>query len=165
MVSMESLPNLLAAMSLQATTPGAGTCFHRCAALMLDLPPDAEMVFGVLRAATAEERAKIPNASPVPFIHAWVEFRGQLLAPTTIERTGGELRAMPLESYYQANQIRVTWRLRWPAFNQVARRFRLAAAFKHGSARTGSGEVVDALLKAAGVRYTLSERRTVLPKK
>jgi len=159
----KDLPHLMAAMTLSAKTPGAGTCFQRAAALMLDLPADAELVFGVLRAAPPEERAKNPNASPVPFIHAWVEFRGQLLAPSTIERTGGRLRAMPLDEYYDINGITRTWRLESAGFRQVARRFKLAAAFKHGAARAGSGVVVDALLKAAGVRYVLSERRTVLP--
>jgi hypothetical protein len=34
---------------------------------------------------------------------------------------------------------------------------------KHNSARAGDGRMVDALLAAAGVRYRLSDRRTVLP--
>jgi hypothetical protein len=160
---MNNLTHLSAAMSLSGTVPGTGTCFHRSAALMLDLPADAVMVFGVLRAATPEEIEKMPNASPVPFIHSWVEFRGMLLAPTTMERTGGELRPMPLEDYYTVNAITRTWRLTSTPFQQVARRFKLSAAFKHGSARAGKGEIIDALLQAAGVRYKLSERRTVLP--
>jgi hypothetical protein len=153
-------PHLKAALTYTSVT--GNTCVQRAAALMLDLP-GATMVFGVMRAASAEEMGKDPRASPVPFIHAWVEYRGILLAPTTIERTGGELRAMPLDDYYRINGITKTWRLGPAAFLMVARRWKLSSAFKHNSSRAGRAEVADALLKAAGVRYRLSDRRTLLP--
>ena len=157
---MKRHPYLAASLRLKSAT--GGTCFHRSAALMLDLR-GATLVFGVLRAATPEEQAKTPGASPVPFIHAWVEYRNMLLAPTTLERTGMELKAMPLADYYRVNAITTTWRLDHAAFMQVAKRWNLASALKHNSARAGDGRMVDALLAAAGVRYRLSDRRTVLP--
>jgi hypothetical protein len=125
-------PHLKAAMHLKGSA-GGNACVQRSAALMLDLT-GATLVFGVLRAATPEERARIgDNASPVPFIHAWVEYRGELLAPTLIE-TFGELRPLPVELYYGENGVKRTWRLEHKAFMQVARRYRLASAFRHGSA-------------------------------
>jgi len=160
-INLDGLPHLAAALTYSSRT-GGNTCVQRAAALMLDLT-GATLVFGVLRAATAEERERIgPSASPVPFIHAWVEYRGKLYAPTLVE-TFGELRALPVEVYYGANGITRTWRLEHKAYMQIARRYRLSAAFKHRSARAGDGEVADALLRAAGVKYVLSERRTILP--
>lgn len=156
------LTNLAAAMRL-TSNGSASTCFHRAAALMLDLP-GAVMVFGVLAAASEAEGAMEPRASAVPFIHAWVEYQGQVLAPTLIDRMGGKLCAIARHTYYRVNGIECTWRLPHAAFVRVARRYRLAAALKHGSDRAGSGDMVDALLRSAGVRYVLSDQRAVLPK-
>ena len=158
---LDTLPHLKAAMVYQ-TANGSNTCVQRAAALMLDLT-GATLVFGLMRPATAEERERIgEKASPVPFIHAWVEYRGELLAPTLIE-TFGDLRALPVEVYYGANGIKTTWRLEHKAFMQIARRYKLSSAFKHQSARAGDGMVADALLRSAGVKYVLSDRRTILP--
>lgn len=159
--NLDNLPHLAAALGYSSAS-GGNTCVQRAAALMLDMT-GATLVFGVLRAATPEERKRIGNrASPVPFIHAWVEYRGELFAPTLIE-TFGDLRALPLDVYYTENGIARTWRLEHKAFMQIARRYRLSSAFRHQSARAGDGEVTDALLRAAGVKYVLSERRTLLP--
>jgi hypothetical protein len=159
--NLDGLPHLSAAMSYRSTT-GQNTCVQRAAALMLDLT-GAVLVFGVVRAATPEERAKIgPTASPVPFIHAWVEYRDEVYAPTLIERFG-DLRPLPLDLYYSENGVERTWRLEHKAFMLVARRYRLSSAFRHNSDRAGHADVADALLRAAGVKYVLSERRTLLP--
>lgn len=161
-VTLSRCRYLQAALNLQSRN-GQNTCVQRAAALMLDLPADATLVFGVVRAASADEQAKDPRASPVPFIHAWVEYAGQLYAPTLIERFKGELRPIPIDVYYHTNAVTRTWRLGNAGFMQVARRWKLAASLKHGGARAGRGEVADALLQAAGVRYVLSARNTLLP--
>jgi len=87
----------------------------------------------------------------------------QILSRSEANETFGELRGLPPELYYGENDITRTWRLSHRAFMQVARRYRLASAFRHGSARMGDGEITDAILRAAGVKYVLSERRTILP--
>lgn len=160
MTTPTNFPNLTAALALTSVT--GNTCVQRSAALMLDLP-GATMVFGVMRAATAEEIAKDHRASPVPFIHAWVEYGGELYAPTLMERMKGNLHPLPIDVYYSTNAITKTWRLSHAQFMLVAKRWKLASAFKHGSSRAGKGEIADDLLKAAGVRYVLSDRRTILP--
>jgi hypothetical protein len=128
---------------------------------MLDLP-GATLVYGIVKASTPEELAKCSKSSPVPFIHAWVEYQGKVFAPTLIERFGF-LNSISKDAYYATNGVTTTWRLEQPAFQAVAKRFKLASAFKHGSVRPGKGEVTEAFLNAAKVRYKLSERRTVLP--
>lgn len=160
-LDLDELPHLAAALGYRSST-GANSCVQRAAALMLDLT-GATMVFGVVRAATPEEQASIgPKASPVPFIHAWVEYRGKLYAPTLVERFG-DLRPFPIDVYYSANGVTRTWKLEHKAFMQIARRYSLSAAFRHQSERAGRGDVTDAILRAAGVKYVLSARRTLLP--
>lgn len=156
-----NLRHLEAAVRFAARTPGAGTCIQRSAALMLDLR-NATLVFGVMRAATPEELEKLPNASPVPFIHAWVELDGAVYSPTKIS-DAGDLRPFTKADYYSANEIRQTWTLSAVAFGAIAKRFGLSAAFRHNRARARSGDVTDALLTAAGVKWKLSERHTILP--
>lgn len=156
-----NLTHLNAAVSYRSAH--GNQCVLRSAALMLDLP-GATLVFGVVRAATEAERAADPRASRVPFIHAWVEYDGRLLfAPTLIERMGGELRPFAIDDYYTVNGVTRTWRLSHDDFMKVARRFKLSAAFRHGKDRAGHRDVSEALLAAAGVRYVLSERNTMLP--
>lgn len=157
-----TLTHLAASLRFKSRTGATGTCVQRAAALMLDLR-NAMLMFGVLRAATAEELAKNPDASPVPFIHAWVEWHGDVYAPSTMEKFKGELVPIPRDAYYSANQIRQTWSLEAKPFGVIAKRYGLSAAFRHGKDRAGDGEITDALLKAAGVKYRLSERRTLLP--
>jgi hypothetical protein len=138
-----------------------GTCFVRSAALVLDLP-GATLVFGVVKAATPEEIAAFGEGSLEPFIHAWVEYKGEVFAPTLLERLGA-VRGFSTKDYYEANGVKRTWRLDHPGFQAIAKRYKLAAAFKHGSDRPGKGEVTEAFLRAAGVKFRISEERAVLP--
>lgn len=160
-VTLDRCRYLQLALTMQSAT-GQNTCVQRAAALMLDMPADAALVFGVVRAGTAAEQAKDPRASPVPFVHAWVEYDGQLYAPTLVEKLNG-LHPIPVDVYYRANGVTRTWRLENAGFMQVARRWKLAASLKHGSRRAGRGVVADAFLQAAGVQYVLSSRNTILP--
>jgi hypothetical protein len=157
-----TLTHLASALTFKSRTGNTGTCVQRAAALMLDLR-NATLMFGVVRAATPEELEKNPDASPVPFIHAWVEWRGDVYSPSSIEKFKGELLPLPKDVYYRANAVSRTWPLEPKAFQAVAKRFGLSAAFRHGKDRAGDGAVTDALLKAAGVKWKLSERRTLLP--
>lgn len=136
-------------------------CMQRAAALALDLP-GAEIVFGTLKAADPQMIATNPKASPIPFVHAWIEWRGDVYAPTLIERMGG-LRAINRESYYRENEPRDVRRLSREDFDKIAKRFALSAAFRHHKQRAGKGEYVDAMLEAAGVKWTLSPWGTILP--
>jgi hypothetical protein len=95
------LPFLSAAVKLRGVK---GMCFHRSVALCLDLP-GSSVVVGTLRAATPEERIGHEERSPVPFIHAWVEFEDKLMAPTTIEERGGLVFVRP-EDYYRICGVR-----------------------------------------------------------
>jgi hypothetical protein len=67
------------------------------------LPESARRVLIVAnpKAGSASRR----EHSPVPFIHAWAEYKGLAYAPTTIERTDGRLHAMIPAGYYTAREI------------------------------------------------------------
>jgi hypothetical protein len=142
---------------------GLGSCVLRSVALALDLR-SAVLTFGTMRAATDEEATYIANASRVPFIHCWLELDGRVIAPTTIERTAGVLVPMSRESYYDLNGVSDVRPVPRDKFDAIARRFRLSAAFRHTSPRAGNGEITEALLAAAKVRYVLGEHRALLPK-
>lgn len=154
-------PHLNAALAYYAGAEGSN-CVQRSAALMLDMP-GATLVFGVMSPATPEDLARDPDSSTVPFIHAWVERGNDLYAPTLVERMKKNFRPIPVDFYYRVNGITKTWRLTHAQFMPIARRWKLASAFKHGSQRAAKGEVAHALLQAAGVRYVLSDKNTILP--
>lgn len=164
MMPVSMLPHLNAAMAYKGRD-GSNSCVQRSVALALDLRGSV-VTFGTLRAATPEqiEAGEVPaNASRVPFIHCWVERGDTLYAPTTVERTGGCLVPMKREAYYELNGARDVRRVPLHDFRRIARRFGLSAALKHKSQRFGDGKVTEALLDAAGVRYVLSENRSLLP--
>lgn len=155
------LPHLSAALRFKGRN-GSGSCVQRSVALCLDLR-GALLTFGTLRAANEEEAAVIANASREPFIHCWVEVDDTVFAPTTLEQTDFVLRPMRRSSYYELNGVRNVRYVPRQHFNALAKRYRLSSALRHDSQRFGSPEVTDAFLRAAGVRYRLSENRSLLP--
>ncbi len=93
--------HLKAAMTVQAT-PEYGNCYHRSAALVLDLP-GSELCIGSFRGATDEELAQNPDAPTEPYIHAWVEKSGLVYSPSTIETNGMQLLPITRDYYYDTN--------------------------------------------------------------
>lgn len=154
-IHVDELRYLKAALAFTGRA-GSGSCVQRSVALALDLPGRAVVTFGTLRAATPEEVEQIgPQASRVPFIHCWVEVGDRVLAPTTLERAEGYLLPMARAAYYDTNAVRDPCPVPRADFERIVRRFRLASALKHGSARFGDGAITTALLEAARVRYVV----------
>lgn len=139
------LPNLASAMD-QTSASGLGMCFYRAAALVLDLPA-SEMVFATFKGAPPEEVAKNPRHSPTPFIHAFVEWHGQVLAPTLFD--GRAPFMMDREPYYRANAARDFHRLTRVAVRRVAAESGMLDWLK-GKPVAG---IPTALLAAAGVKW------------
>jgi hypothetical protein len=160
--AISELRYLQAATALRGTGESGQACIQWAAALALDLRQGL-LTFGTTRAATPEELVSIPGASPVPFIHAWVEIGQTLYAPTTLARTDWWLVPFDRDDYYTRNGVTDVHRLARARFEAIVKRWGLAAALKHGAARAGSGQLADALLQAAGVRYVVGEGRGVLP--
>lgn len=73
--------HLSCAMALEAN--GLGTCFHRAAAFVLDVP-GAKLCLGTFSEATEEEAGANPSASRHDFIHAWAEVSGCVFAPSML---------------------------------------------------------------------------------
>lgn len=157
-----TLTHLSGAMNFEGRGAGGQACAHWAAALVLDLR-GAELAFGTFEPLPPEQRTGAAGESTVPFIHAWVEWRGWVYAPTLIRALGGRLVPIEREAYYRANGARDVRVLPRARFDAIARRWGLSAAFRHRSARAGNGDLLAELLAAAGVRYTTSADRTLLP--
>jgi hypothetical protein len=144
------------------THPGKGLCFHRSAALVLDLRA-GEVVMGTFRAASPAELKTMAAASMVPFIHCWVERAGEVWAATLIERMGNVLTPIGREAYYRANGAHDIYRLGYSDLLKAAAGTGISAYFRTGSPLIGGRTVGDILLRAAGVPHEINEVGSVLP--
>jgi hypothetical protein len=157
-MTINSFPTLEAARLLEGNASN-GLCFHRSAALCYDLPKSM-VVIGVFQPSGLDE----PDASLIPFYHCWVEYCGRVLAPTTIERFNGELVPMDRNGYYNINGVTKVKRI---ARSQLLYIFQhtpeLLNQLRHGIMPTREGLLVDKLMKAAKLRYQLSETNGVIP--
>jgi hypothetical protein len=144
---------LLAAVAtdLVPAAPTSGLCFHRAAALALDLPA-AQLCVGTLRAATAEEIEAEPRASRVPFLHAWVERGAAVYAPTLLEQHG-DLRPIPRADYYEANGIRHVHRLNRRDIKRLAARHGWTGRAVFGMRTEGKPSLALVLLQEMGVPF------------
>jgi hypothetical protein len=141
---------------------GKGTCFLRAAGFVLDMP-GAVLCLGTVRAATEAERATIPNASPVPFIHCWAEFGDMVFAPTTIEQMGFRLRPMDRAGYYAINGVRDVVRMTRRALLHLSGEIGLSAHLRHGCPVRGDVTASEAIVIASGIAYRVGELGSVLP--
>jgi hypothetical protein len=162
MILFMMLSNLEQAMSL-ASPSGNGLCFHWSAALCLDIPGSI-MVIGILKPLGEREIAAglaLPDdASNVPFYHAWVEYKGQVLAPTLIEAMGG-LRPINKTWYYNINGCHNMRRIsRRDLLQLIKSNNELKDEILFGAE---NGKLVDNLMKLAKLPYKLSDRRGVIP--
>jgi hypothetical protein len=139
-----------------------GLCVHRSAALCYDLP-GSQLVFGTFTAATSEQREAMPEASDCAFIHAWVEYKGRVYAPTTIEHFGG-LVGMDKVGYYKVNGAH---NMRRMTRRHLVALFRLTPELleqlQFGIMPARHGLLVDTLLKAAKVSYRVSADGGLVP--
>jgi hypothetical protein len=143
---------------------GRGNCFHLSAALLLDLP-HGDLCIGTLRGATPEEAEHIPNASPVPFIHCWVEQGARLFAPTTIKAAGGVLYAYPRDHYYERNGIAPAsvHRLNRAGIKRLARTHGWSKAVPFGNGLMLAEPLGTTLLAAMGVAHEVNDDQGVVP--
>lgn len=153
---------LLASVVEKLTGEGShNACFHRATALALDLP-GAELCIGTIRGATAEEAREIAGASPVAFVHAWIELGGEVIAPTTIERAGG-LYAFPRAIYYAHNAARDVHRLTRRRVKRLATEHGWRRYLRTGKRPPGSEPLGAIVLAAAGVPHHIADHGGVLP--
>jgi hypothetical protein len=149
----KKMPHLRGAKKLVGH-PGQKLCVHESAAFVLDVP-GAVLCIGTFRASTPEEIAATPNASPVPFIHAWAEWGGLVWSPTA-------MRTCSPDAYYAANGARDIKRLPRPVLLKIAREIDLSRHLRLGYPTRDNASVSGALLQAAGVPYRI-ENHAILP--
>jgi hypothetical protein len=148
------------AVRFVATNQRSGCCFHRAAAFVLDVP-GAELCVGIVRAATLAEQARIPNASRVPFVHAWAELRGSVFALTLFESHG--LRPIPASLYYEENGVSGVRRLARRDVLRLSGEYGISAALRHGGALRGDAKLGTVILDAAGLPYRVTPDGVPLP--
>lgn len=146
--------------NLHAAAADSGLCFHRSAALVLDLKW-ADFVVGTVRAATPDEIEAEPRASRVPFLHAWVE-RGQMVySPTLMEQHGG-LLPLDRQDYYQANGVRDVYRMNRRELKRLAAVHRWTRQSVFGQRLAGAPSLPNVLLTEMGVPHRI-EAGVALP--
>ena len=140
---------------------GKGMCFFRSAALVLDVP-GTEIGIGVLAGATAEELVSNPDASPTPFIHAWVQRGETVISPTQIEREGG-LTPWPKKFYYETNGVTAARTVSRPALLQLSRKIGLSAYLRLNRPLKHDVSLAFVLLELAGLPYVVAADGGIVP--
>ena len=154
---MKRTPTLDAAMRLSSPR-GNGLCFHLSVALCADWPSSI-VVIGVLADGPSRGITE-PDASPCPFYHCWVEYKGQVFAPTLVERTG-RLFPIPQKQYYNINGAHNMRRIsRRDLMALLRANPELMQEIIHG---TKTPKLVDKLMRLAKLPFQLSDRGGVIP--
>lgn len=139
-----------------------GLCFHRSVALNLDWP-GTTLVIGLLPGVSAEEHEADPALSPIPFYHAWVEYKDLLYAPTTIERMAYSLRPFKTADYYQANEVMKAYHITRPRVLALAKQHGWKAHLLHGKPLKSDRPFAAPLLEEAGIQWGMSDDNGVVP--
>lgn len=161
MIDRKQYPHLWGAMT-KLTSQGGGDCFWRAAGFVLDRP-GAVLCVGIFRAATLEEQAEIgPDASTVPFFHAWCEFNGGVVAPTTFERAGDQLILMNKDAYYAVNGAQDVRRMTRPELLKLGKEIGLIRMLLGRQLRT-SEPLGSKLMDALGFAWRLHESGGMVP--
>lgn len=155
------LRHLEACMALMPTVQGKGMCFHRSAAMVLDVE-GSTLCIGTFRAASPEEQAREPSASKVPFLHCWVEHLNAAFSPANIERAGG-LRPMDPAEYYAINGARDIHRLSRSELLIKAHGSGLSRHLKENVPLTSGRPLGDMLLEWMGIPFTVTANGTAIP--
>jgi hypothetical protein len=139
---------------------GLGACFYRAAALVLDVP-GTDLCIGTLAGATAWERALYPQPAQGDFIHAWAEIGGSVFAPSMLSARNKEMGPFPSALYYEANGVRDVSRLTRSQVLHLSGEIGLSAHLMHARSLKGGRTLGEALLEAAGIRYSVVNRAVV----
>jgi hypothetical protein len=157
----KKMPHLDGAMNL---TGPRGLCFHRAAGLVLDLPP-ATLAVGTFPAATSEQQQENPEFSSVDFLHAWVEVKDWVLAPTLIERAQAEGTHWIFlkRDYYAANCPRDIAHLSRGKLKKLSTEYGLGKHLIHFTPLKHGAKFGDIILDAVGIKFVVTSRGGVLP--
>lgn len=144
------LKTLEAALTLQGPR---GMCLHRAAALVFDVP-GSNLIFATFDPDPSLSTGD-PLESAVPFIHAWVEFKGFVFAPSSLDRTGGVLIAQDRAGYYAINRASDFRMLTRPALLRLDRQLGLKRHLTKAVRLKGDVSFGGALLDAANVPWSI----------
>jgi hypothetical protein len=157
------LPHLWQALHMASIIPASGMCFHRSVALCLDMAP-LKVVMGTLRAATLDEREAINGASEIPFIHCWTELaNGDVIAPTTLNVTEGNLLLYPRAEYYGHNGVKDTYTITRREIRELSWQYGWGKAFLSGVSTWDFPLLATVLLGYAELPYKVSSDGGIIP--
>jgi hypothetical protein len=159
----KSHPHLWRSLAFAAVgAAGNGSCFHRAVALCLDMPR-VRIAIGTVRAATADERRSIPNASTVPFIHAWCELgKDTVYTPTLVERWDG-LIPFDREQYYHFNGVSNVHHVSRKRVMDLAKLHSWSSHILRDKPRKLVPTLGQVILEASGIPHMVNEDRGVTP--
>lgn len=146
---------------MQLTGP-RGMCFHRTVGFVLD-EPRAKLCVGIFRGATEEELKENPHFSDVPFFHCWAEIGTTVIAPTTIEATGGRLCGFDRDEYYERNAAKDIVRMNRARLLQLSKEHGLAQHLLYFKPLVGNAKFADIILNDLGIKFTISDCGGVIP--
>lgn len=141
-----------------------GMCFHRASGLVLDLPP-ATLAVGTLPAALSEQQHRNPDLSKVDFIHAWVEVKDVVYAPTLIERSMqmGTPWIFPKEEYYEANSPRNIRTMTRARLKRLSIQFGIANHLVKQVPLLHEMKFGDIILNELKIPFVVTEKGGVIP--
>ena len=160
-MAKNTLKHLNAALHRSAGNPSYGSCFHRAAALVLDMA-GTHLCIGTFAGANIEQIIHFPGSSPTDCVHAWVEKNNEVYAPTMINNRNSYFGPFPRDLYYEENGARDVKRLSRSELLVLSGRYGLSAHLRHDKAVKEGKKFSVVLLDSAGVRYRVDEG-AVLP--
>ena len=149
-----AMPHLSSAVAFESN--GLGACFYRAAAFVLDAP-GADLCLGTFAGGTEEELRANPSGSRHDFIHAWVEARGDVYAPSMLSKSNDFMGPIPRDRYYEANGARDIKRLTRSEVLRLSGEIGLSAHLRRHKPLKGGKRVAEVLLEAAGVNYMVKD--------
>jgi hypothetical protein len=159
-VAFKTLKHLSASLARKGAN-GAGACFYRAAALVLDHPP-AKLCIGILAGVSDEELKASPNGAQEDFIHAWAEVGDKLYAPSLLSEENSNMGPFNREEYYQGNGVRDVRRISRADLLKMSAEYGLAAHLKSDAPLIGNRRFVQILLDASEIPFVV-EDGLVLP--
>lgn len=154
-MALKTLKHLSASLSRKGSN-GAGACFYRAAALVLDHPP-AKLCIGVLAGASDEELKATPKGAQEDFIHAWAEVGDKLYAPSLLSDDNSNMGPLDRKEYYHGNGVRDVRRISRAELLKMSAEFGLAAHLKSDAPLIGSRRFVQILLDASQIPYVVED--------
>jgi hypothetical protein len=163
MPKLMTLKHLGASLGYKSRSGKGGMCFLRATALVLDMP-GAELCIGTFDGVkNLQEALAFPGATNGDLIHAWVENKGMVFAPSMISDTNKAFGPLDRALYYGENNARDVCRMTRAEVLKLSGQLGFSSYIRKGTALKNGGTVSVAVLIASGVKYVENADGTITP--